>query len=821
MSDYAPFKIQRQAHKAFLVDNYKRGLLYWSRRCLGEGTLVLTPSGPVPIEKLKVGDAVYGYEDGLIVDSKVVETHNNGVQNTQAVIIGDKTIYATSDHRWLRKTYTDGLTSVGELSGRPQIKRQHVAIPCGRIKVPHAYAIGALVGDGCCTNTAVYDISSVDEEIVSNSAKVLGLKYGKRKSNNHTWFMNGAKKRKKDGTWEKATVFPEYNLWLRGKRANEKILDWSVINLWDRESCLNLLAGLIDTDGSVFVAGNTLRIQFGQQSESVIKTYKNLIYKLWQFPIKISEDRRTKYKNGPIFYCTITNNYYAKMILKELSPYLQCQRKKYKPEYSKLRSRLSDYISGKVESAGKRQTYDITVSNSSHLYLLADYGLISHNTGKTLWSVQQLMWSCMLNQGPHHIVFKEYQQAETVAWNQYLHLIPEKLIADKNKSTLTVTFQYFNGTVKFPEPLGIVELKADTSKPPATIRLLGSDKADSHRGGESYGMIFDEYQDQDTYGWDYVYKYFLATTNGWACFMGTAKAEDGWNEMLDRAENSYLDYPKGHLTLSDDDKDPINKRWYYSKATWRENPKIQPSWIAAERRQAELEGRLGPFLQETELIPFTQQGAVYPMFDKKIHNIKAEDIPIEGTNYIALDFGFAEGHPAAAAFIRIDREDVWYQWDEIHGTGIQIDELIGEIRMRMDGRNITGIIADSARPDLIEYMQSKGLPVIPAPKKQNSVPAGIQLLSQRLKPKIQIMGPPKPGFYIDIKNCPKTTYDFTHYRYKELKKDRHPMELPEKKFDDSLDAIRYLALHFKYGQIKDDKIPKAEIEKQMNSYGLI
>src|SRR3990167_5826141 len=74
----------------------------------------------------------------------------------------------------------------------------------------------------------------------------------------------------------------------------------------------------------------------------------------------------------------------------------------------------------------------------------------SRRTGKTLWSVQHLMWSCMLNQGPHHIVFKEYQQAETVAWNQYLHMIPREIVKDTNKSTLTVTFHHFGGRVKFP-----------------------------------------------------------------------------------------------------------------------------------------------------------------------------------------------------------------------------------------------------------------------------------------------------------------------------------------------------------------------------------
>ena len=453
----------------------------------------------------------------------------------------------------------------------------------------------------------------------------------------------------------------------------------------------------------------------------------------------------------------------------------------------------------------------------------------SRRTGKTAWSVQQLMMSCMLHQGPHHIVFKEYQQAEQVAWNMYIPLIPKQLIKETNKSTLTVTFNYFEGKIKLPlcngscrtidgelqhfDDCDCIVVAPNYEKPPASIRLIGSDKADSHRGGESYGMIFDEFQDQDHYGWDFVYRQFLYTTDGWACFMGTAKSDDVWNEWLENAESSHIEsVARGKRAVGD---------WYYSKATWRENPLIKPEVIEGDRIQAEREGKMGAFLQETELIPFTQQGAVYPMYTKKLHHIAADKIPNEGTDYVFLDFGFAEGHPMAAAFVRITRDDIWYQWDEIFGTGIQIDDLIAEIRYKMGDRKLTAIIADSARPDLIDYMQSKSMPVIPAPKKQNSVAAGIQLFSARLRPKIQIIGEPRPNYYLDTVACPNTHWQFQHYRYKEVKQNRNPDENPEKKHDDMMDAIRYWELFFKFGVIKDDKLPPSSIVKEFNGYGLL
>lgn len=459
--------------------------------------------------------------------------------------------------------------------------------------------------------------------------------------------------------------------------------------------------------------------------------------------------------------------------------------------------------------AEKYQPYQIQ-KDAHKAFLFENYkrGLLywSRRTGKTMWSIQQLMLSCIFNQGPHHIVFKEYQQAETVSWNQYLHTIPKEFIAPNglNKSTLTVTFNYF-GNKDTGEATVIkyngqeYKIMQDHSKPPSTIRLLGSDKADSHRGGESMGMIFDEYQDQDTYGWDFVYKYFLATTDGWACFMGTAKDSDSWNEMLDKAQ----ELPE----------------WYFSKATWRNNPLISPEWIAQERKEAERDGKLGSFLQETELIPFSQQGAVYGEFKTELHVIKPEEVPDSGTNYIGLDFGFAEGHPMAAVFIRVTRDDNWYQWDEIHGTGIHIDDLIAEIRLKMADKPLAGIVADSARPDLVDYLISKGLPVIPAPKRSNSVTTGIELFRKRLRPKIQIVGDPKPNYFV-TKNCKATRYDFAHYRYKEIKENRPAQENPEKKNDDTMDAIRYLALYLKYGLgAQAEKIPEPHL--QFNNFGML
>jgi hypothetical protein len=765
---YAPFKVQRAAHRAILVDGYRRGMLFWSRRCLAKGTKIATENGTKPIEQITTGDRVWasnGYQSTL---TAVTDTHKYGVDLEPKPMID----CVVNGHR-LKATY-DHEIHVGDDWFPIYIVAWRAMAASDRLQLKLL----------CEQYGTALDDEEIRRELnrfdVSGDRRVWLLADGDERTHDKGPQSSSADMAQEPS--EQATSEPHRQQPPEQPSRQSRMGDES------RES------GAHDETRT---PKQKLRREVGQSQNNRDTSKRDFTVSVRQSDYEQIGDVKTIGRTLPV----------------EVGEY---------PAHFKRQDMEIHQVS--VHAA--EETYDLTTEH--HNYVAN--GVNVHNTGKTLWSVQQLMMSCFLNQGPHHIVFKEYQQAETVAWNQYIHMIPEGLIKDKNKSTLTVTFNYFNGKVQLPINNGscrvidgelmhsetdcdCIVVVADYSKPSASIRLLGSDKADSHRGGESYGMIFDEYQDQDHYGWDFVYRQFLYTTAGWAIFMGTAKSDDSWIEMLENAEKSY-----------EESQDPNRPRefgdWYYSKATWRENPLIKPEVIEADRKQAMLEGKMGAFLQETELVPFSQQGAVYPMFNKKIHVIKPEDVPDEGTDYIALDFGFAEGHPMAACFIRITRDDVWYQWDEIHGTGVQIDDLCAEIRTKMGDRLLTGVVADSARPDLIEYMQSRGFPVIPSPKKQNSIVSGIALLSKRLRPKIQIIGEPKPNYFV-TNNCKGTIYDWTHYRYKEVKQDRPPQELPEKRYDDAPDAIRYLELFFKFGQVKNEKPMQSSLLKEMNSYGTL
>lgn len=433
--------------------------------------------------------------------------------------------------------------------------------------------------------------------------------------------------------------------------------------------------------------------------------------------------------------------------------------------------------------------------------------------GKSLWSVKHLEMAAVMKQGQYFIVFNTHKHAKDVMWRQYLHVIPKELIASVDNTHLIITFNYIKGAFNIPG-VGWQVINHDTSQPPSTIQLLGSDYAMDHTGRKAHGMIFDEYQDQDPQNWETVYRHYFTTTKGWACFMGTARGFNHWYDRLEFSKERYRKYLE----------EGARKSWFYLEATWKDNPVVDPEYMAEQRAEAEETGQLDTWLQEVELQFRSVAGSVYPMFDRKIHVISPNDkrIPTEGgTLYWTWDFGWVEGHPTACNMVLIDGQGRWFIVDEIHGLRLPLDDICESIRVKSGDRRIALVVADQARPDLIDAAKSsekgKGLPIIAGPKGPGSKAAGITLLGTKLMPKIQLIGDPEPEVYVTT-NCSKTIFQLENYRYRENKKDRPTSEEPIKMHDDHPDGLRYLILYFKYGMIK--KAGSTPPKPKFNSYGM-
>lgn len=428
--------------------------------------------------------------------------------------------------------------------------------------------------------------------------------------------------------------------------------------------------------------------------------------------------------------------------------------------------------------------------------------LFGRQTGKTMSAVELAKLAAIMHQGTYFMVFRTYNQAEQVVWKQYLHLIEKELINGKpNADSLTITFKHIHGPMAIPG-LGWQRIDHDNDLPPSRIRLLGSDQAESHRGNKANGIIFDEYQGQNPDNWTSVYQPMFNTTDGWALFMGTPNGFNHFYDLVQEAKSNPETY-------------------YYSEATWRDNPYVKKEAITEAREDAERKGNLNGFLQEYELEFRKVDRAVYTAFDRNVHVISPNDVPdIDGQYWVTIDFGFTEDHPMAVNFVKITNDGTWYIYDELHETdNVRLDDIIRIIKERTSGVRLQGVVPDVARVDLVDYMAQKGLPMQYMNKRPGHVVSGIGLMKELLQPRLQLIGQPKPMLYV-TQNCRNTILNFELYHYKEPIKDRGEAAEPVKHDDDHLDGLRYLRLFMKFG-IAKDKGKWGNERVKFSEYGLL
>lgn len=402
-------------------------ILRAGRRCLAKGTMVATTKGPTAIEDIKPGDKVFD-ENGQPITVK--DTFYNGPQEV-IDLSNNGTLMATctNNHQWL-SVYRGGkhCRKTSELYKGVGIVREEVKFEGGDKQVDHAYVLGALIGDGCSKQGGLC-ISSNDEKVVTKIAKILNAKPTKAK-NNFTWYFS-----KGSHTHSIKPEIYKYEEWVHNKYAHEKTCDIEEIKTWNRNSQLEFLAGLIDTDGSVIDHGNEISIQLNMQAKDVIEAARYIILSMWGISPKINVDSRKKYKNGPVYYLHIKHIYNCKRILKDLTPYLMCDRKKYNKKYDEYIPNNFNPKKVGVSKSNPRvmETYDIHVDSPTNLYMLAN-GLVTHNSGKSESMMVNALHHVDTNSNHNVIVLAPYE-----AQVQNLFDIIKKLITESPNQELAKT----------------------------------------------------------------------------------------------------------------------------------------------------------------------------------------------------------------------------------------------------------------------------------------------------------------------------------------------------------------------------------------------
>lgn len=384
----SPYSIEHcPKHRLFFDASkyYRQTAFIAGNRCLAAGTLVATPKGPVEIEHIAAGDYVY---DRYGQPTKVIQVWDNGYREVGSLTNRGKVFgFCTPDHeldavqiskhsfKWDLSKNKELRLRADELTETTLVRRTYVKSPLGSVSYPNAYVLGALLGDGCgtCGSSRTVTISSADEKIPKKIAGILDVPFSdvRKYKGNYSWGI----------PWEGDSL---YDSWARDKLAHEKIVDIKEVHTWNRETALNFVAGLLDTDGSLSKGKDGFCLSFSNQSRSMVDAFSYLVLALWNEPTTLAVDRRSKYKNGPVFSAVMRNPHAIKRIAEELHSYvahkykldiqgIESIGKRSRPEAIKLR------FSGSVIT----KTYDLTVEHPEHFFLLAN-GISVSNCGKTI-----------------------------------------------------------------------------------------------------------------------------------------------------------------------------------------------------------------------------------------------------------------------------------------------------------------------------------------------------------------------------------------------------------------------------------------------------
>ena len=214
-------------------------------KCRKVGSLVNTPNGVVPVEKLSPGDLVYALDENLVLVTRKVISNVPGTSELVAVTLanGNKA-FVTPWHPFLT---VGGWVEAGQLNETSAIAvATHIPEPPTPIG-PRPYSAGVLCGDGCSANLS---LTCFDNEILGAIAaegtiyhhrSVRGT-YGIPKYHWHPELLHGA---------------------------------WTKYIPADYEGSALFLRGLFDTDGTVGKNGVVLV----SVSERLIRdTQRNLLY---------------------------------------------------------------------------------------------------------------------------------------------------------------------------------------------------------------------------------------------------------------------------------------------------------------------------------------------------------------------------------------------------------------------------------------------------------------------------------------------------------------------------------------------------------------
>lgn len=256
--------------------------------------LVPTPSGMRRAGDIRVGDQIFARDGSR---TTVLGVFPQGKLDAYRVTLRDgRHVDCSADHLW-HVCFSnhggikwDDLTVQQMLDKGVLVSRNDNRNNTARFFVPTQgcvdyptsedqpmppYALGCFLGDGChAAHDNILALSSDDEFIVSTVAGMIGAVEYRQRKNGYTWHFYSH-----DGATVKSSAFGWLSNLLTGTYAKDKHIPTEYL-VADREQRLELLRGLMDTDGSIRRAGKRYNVAFYTTSERLANDIALLVYSL-------------------------------------------------------------------------------------------------------------------------------------------------------------------------------------------------------------------------------------------------------------------------------------------------------------------------------------------------------------------------------------------------------------------------------------------------------------------------------------------------------------------------------------------------------------
>jgi len=174
-------------------------------------------------------------------------------------------------------------------------------------------------------------------------------------------------------------------------------------------------------------------------------------------------------------------------------------------------------------------------------------------------------------------------------------------------------------------------------------------------------------------------------------------------------------------------------------------------------------------------------GAVFKTYNRSIHVIDRFRIPNEWRRYRSFDWGFT--NPNVCLWLAKDNDENWYVYRELYKSQSQPSDFLREVLLLSKGETYTANIGDPEDAAAMAKCRELGIRIRNAKK---DVHSGIECVQSKFK--IKANG--KPSLFI-FKTCQYTPREIAAYRYPKGTAGSDPKDMPVKKDDHTVDALRY------------------------------